>query len=189
MVAATSSPRSTAASTSSTGWRRPPRPRPAKVETIVVGVGYPERWRDYSTLVVRRDDAFGNACAPSASNIATSSPSSARPVDRSEWWMTPQTVNAVNLPLQNALNFPAAILQPPFFDPKRRPAANYGAIGAMIGHEISHSFDDQGAQFDAQGRLRDWWTTEDLEHFHGGRALVAQYNAYSRSRTWRSTAS
>ena len=93
--------------------------------------------------------------------------------------MTPQTVNAVNLPLQNALNFPAAILQPPFFDPARDAAANYGAMGATIGHEISHSFDDQGSQFDAQGRLANWWTPQDLDHFKAaGEALAAQYDAY-----------
>jgi endothelin-converting enzyme/putative endopeptidase len=93
--------------------------------------------------------------------------------------MPPQLVNAVNLPLQNALNFPAAILQPPFFDPQAPDATNYGAIGAIIGHEISHSFDDQGAQFDAQGRLRDWWTKQDAEHFKTASSkLVEQYNGY-----------
>jgi putative endopeptidase len=93
--------------------------------------------------------------------------------------MTPQTVNAVNLPIQNALNFPAAILQPPYFDPAAAAANNYGAIGAVIGHEISHSFDDQGSQFDASGRLADWWTPEDFAHFKAAAAqLVAQYNAY-----------
>jgi predicted metalloendopeptidase len=93
--------------------------------------------------------------------------------------MTPQTVNAVNLPLQNALNFPAAILQPPFFDPTADAAQNYGSIGAIIGHEISHSFDDQGSQFDAQGRLANWWTKEDFDHFKAaGEALAAQYDAY-----------
>jgi predicted metalloendopeptidase len=102
-----------------------------------------------------------------------------QPVDRTEWWMTPQTVNAVNLPLQNALNFPAAILQAPYFDPNRDPATNFGAIGATIGHEVSHSFDDQGSQFDAKGRLANWWTPQDLEHFKAaGEALAAQYDAY-----------
>ena len=102
-----------------------------------------------------------------------------RPVDRNEWWMTPQTVNAVNLPLQNALNFPAAILQPPYFDHGADAAHNYGAMGAIIGHEISHSFDDQGSQFDAQGRLSNWWTQQDFEHFKAaGEALAAQYDAY-----------
>jgi len=93
--------------------------------------------------------------------------------------MTPQTVNAVNLPIQNALNFPAAILQPPYFDPQAPAANNYGAIGAVIGHEISHSFDDQGSQFDDSGRLANWWTPEDFAHFKGAAtALAAQYNAY-----------
>src|SRR5438046_7469787 len=93
--------------------------------------------------------------------------------------MTPQTVNAVNLPIQNALNFPAAILQPPFFNPAADAAHNYGAIGAVIGHEISHSFDDQGSQFDAEGRLANWWTKEDFDHFKAaGEALAAQYDQY-----------
>jgi putative endopeptidase len=100
-------------------------------------------------------------------------------VDRGEWWMLPQTVNAVNLPLQNALNFPAAILQPPFFDAKADAAHNYGSMGAVIGHEISHSFDDQGSQFDAEGRLANWWTKADFEHFKAaGEALAAQFDAY-----------
>jgi endothelin-converting enzyme/putative endopeptidase len=93
--------------------------------------------------------------------------------------MTPQTVNAVNLPLQNALNFPAAILEPPFFDAKAPDAVNYGAIGAIIGHEVSHTFDSEGSAFDAQGGLRNWWTAEDLEHFNAATAkLAAQYDAY-----------
>ncbi len=99
--------------------------------------------------------------------------------DKGEWWMTPQTVNAVNLPLQNALNFPAAILEAPFYDPNADAAANYGSIGAVIGHEISHSFDNTGAEFDAAGRLRNWWTPADFAHFKAqSAALVAQYNAY-----------
>ena len=117
--------------------------------------------------------------ARSCSNISVSSRSWSSRSIATEWWMTPQTVNAVNLPLQNALNFPAAILQPPYFDPDRDAAANYGAMGATIGHEISHSFDDQGSQFDAQGRLANWWTPQDLEHFKAaGEALAAQYDAY-----------
>jgi putative endopeptidase len=102
-----------------------------------------------------------------------------KPVDRSEWWMTPQTVNAVNLPLQNALNFPAAILESPYFDPGFDAAANYGAIGAVIGHEISHSFDNLGADFDSSGRLRNWWTPADFKRFdQAGATLAAQYDAY-----------
>jgi predicted metalloendopeptidase len=100
-------------------------------------------------------------------------------VDRGEWVMNPQLVNAVNLPVMNALNFPAAILQPPFFDPERPAVMDYGATGATIGHEISHSFDDQGALFDASGRLHNWWTKEDLAHFQASSArLAAQYSAY-----------
>jgi predicted metalloendopeptidase len=102
-----------------------------------------------------------------------------QPVDRGEWWMTPQTVNAVNLPLQNALNFPAAIIQPPYFDPEADAAHNYGSMGAIIGHEISHSFDDQGSQFDAAGRLANWWTKGDFDHFKAaGEALAAQFDGY-----------
>ncbi len=100
-------------------------------------------------------------------------------MDRNEWWMPPQLVNAVNLPVQNALNFPAAILVRPFFDPKADPAFNYGAIGSVIGHEISHSFDNNGALFDSTGRLRNWWTPADLQRFQqAGTALSAQYDAY-----------
>jgi len=100
-------------------------------------------------------------------------------VDRTEWWLTPQTVNALNLPIQNALNFPAAILTPPFYDADADLAIIYGAIGAIIGHEISHSFDDQGSQFDADGKIAKWWTDEDYAHFKAASAtLVAQYNAY-----------
>ena len=102
-----------------------------------------------------------------------------KPVDRREWCMEPQTVNAVNLPLNNGLNFPAAILQPPFFDPQAPAAANYGAIGTIIGHEISHTFDSEGAAFDAKGRVRNWWTPEDLAHFNSvTAALAAQYDTY-----------
>jgi hypothetical protein len=130
-----------------------------------VGVGYPDKWKSYDGLKVAPDDAFGNAVRADEFHTAQEIAKLHRKPDRTEWSMPPQLVNAVNLPLQNALNFPAAILQPPFFDPKASDATNYGAIGAVIGHEISHSFDDQGAQFDAQGRLRDWWTKEDMEHF------------------------
>lgn len=151
----------------------------AKIETLKVGVGYPETWRDYGALEIRPDDALGNHLRAVAQEYAHQKAKLGRSVDRGEWWMTPQTVNAVNLPLQNALNFPAAILEAPFFDPKADPAANYGSIGAVIGHEISHSFDNTGAEFDAQGRLANWWTPEDLAHFKAaGQKLAAQYDAY-----------
>jgi predicted metalloendopeptidase len=150
-----------------------------KLATLKVGVGYPDRWIDYSSLQIIKGDAFGNAQRVELFNYHRQLAKLRQPVDRGEWWMTPQTVNAVNLPLQNALNFPAAILQPPFFDPAADPAHNFGSIGAVIGHEISHSFDDQGSQFDAEGRLLNWWTPQDFQHFKAaGEALASQYDQY-----------
>jgi len=150
-----------------------------KLETLKVGVGYPDRWQDYSGLEIVKGDALGNAQRADLFEYRRQLAKLGQPVDRNEWWMTPQTVNAVNLPLQNALNFPAAILQPPFFDANADAAHNYGSIGAVIGHEISHSFDDQGSQFDAAGRLANWWTKQDFDHFRAaGEALAAQYDAY-----------
>jgi putative endopeptidase len=150
-----------------------------KLSTLKVGVGYPDKWRDYPGLEISRDKPLQNALAGDLYLYQQSLSKLRKPVDRSEWWMTPQTVNAVNLPVQNALNFPAAILQPPYFDPNADAAINYGAIGAVIGHEISHSFDDQGSQFDASGKLANWWTPEDLAHFQqAANRLVAQYDAY-----------
>jgi len=151
----------------------------AKLEALIVGVGYPDRWRDYSQLKVVKDDAAGNAVRAEEFEYRYRLSRLAAPIDRGEWWMTPQTVNAVNLPIQNALNFPAAILQPPYFDPRASTAVNYGAIGATIGHEISHSFDDQGSQFDASGKLANWWTAADFAHFkEQSDRLVAQFNGY-----------
>jgi putative endopeptidase len=151
----------------------------AKLATLYVGIGYPEKWRDYSALKITSDDALGNLQRTELFNYRESLAKLGKPVDKTEWWMTPQTVNAVNLPLQNALNFPAAILNPPFFDAAADPALNYGGIGAVIGHEISHSFDDQGSQFDASGRLLNWRTPEDLAHFRAAAdRLAAQFDAY-----------
>ncbi|KQQ86791.1 M13 family metallopeptidase [Massilia sp. Leaf139] len=151
----------------------------AKVTSMYVGIGYPERWKSYDGLRIVAGDAFGNTVRAEEYHYQQELAKLGRKPERTDWAMPPQLVNAVNLPLQNAMNFPAAILQPPFFDPKGSDAANYGAIGSIIGHEISHSFDDQGAQFDAQGRLRDWWTKEDLAHFKAASGkLVAQYGAY-----------
>jgi endothelin-converting enzyme/putative endopeptidase len=150
-----------------------------KLKTLYVGVGYPDKWKSYAGLKVSPTDAFGNAVRAEDFEYSRELAKLRQKPDRTEWTMPPQLVNAVNIPLQNALNFPAAILQPPFFDPKASDASNYGSIGAIIGHEISHSFDDQGAQFDAQGRLRDWWTKADAEHFkQASQKLVAQYSAY-----------
>ena len=151
----------------------------AKLATLKIGVGYPDRWRDYSGLQVVAGDALGNARRASLFEYRRNLAKLGKPIDRTEWVMTPQTVNAVNLPVMNAMNFPAAILQPPRFDSKRTAAANYGATGTTIGHEVSHSFDDQGALFDATGKLSNWWTKEDLAHFQAVAAkLVEQYNGY-----------
>jgi putative endopeptidase len=151
----------------------------AKLATLRVGIGYPDSWRDYSTLEIEKGDALGNASRAELFEYQRNLAKLGRPVDRDEWWITPQTVNALNLPVQNGLNFPAAILEPPFFDPAADAAVQYGSIGAIIGHEISHSFDDQGSQFDANGRLADWWTSNDLAHFKDAASkLVAQYNNY-----------
>ncbi|HZK99004.1 MAG TPA: M13 family metallopeptidase, partial [Caulobacteraceae bacterium] len=140
---------------------------------------YPDKWRDYSGLEVLRGDALGNLERAQLFEYRRNLAKLGAPVDRGEWVMTPQTVNAVNLPAMNALNFPAAYLQPPLFDPAAPAAANYGGVGATIGHEISHSFDDQGALFDASGRLADWWRPEDYAHFQAAAAqLAAQYDGY-----------
>jgi putative endopeptidase len=151
-----------------------------KVESIIVGVGYSDNWRDYSDYAVTGDNAYADMIGGERAEYAHQLAKLGQPMDRAEWWMTPQTVNAVNLPVQNALNFPAAILQPPFFNAAADPAFNYGAIGAVIGHEISHSFDNNGAAFDATGALRNWWTDEDLASFNQqGDALAAQYDSYA----------
>jgi putative endopeptidase len=151
----------------------------AKLAALKVGVGYPDSWRDYSGLEVVRGDALGNAQRASLFNTKWNLAKLGRPVDRGEWVMNPQVVNAVNLPAMNAMNFPAAMLQPPYFDPSRPVAMDYGASGSVIGHEISHSFDDQGALFDADGRLKNWWTKADFDHFSASaQALVKQYNEY-----------
>ena len=151
----------------------------AKAETMLVSVGYPDTWRDYSSLEVKADDPLGNELRAEETEYRHQRAKLDQAPDRKEWWMTPQTVNAVNLPLQNAMNFPAAILEAPFFDPNADDAANYGAIGAVIGHEVSHGFDNLGAEFDADGRLHNWWTPADAEHFKtAADKLVAQYDAY-----------
>ena len=150
-----------------------------KLDTLKVGVGYPDQWQDYARLEVVKGDALGNVERAELFEYQRQLAKLHQPVDRGEWWMTPQTVNAVNLPLQNALNFPAAIIQPPYFDPEADAAHNYGSMGAIIGHEISHSFDDQGSQFDASGRLANWWTKGDFDHFKAaGEALAAQFDGY-----------
>src|SRR6202041_74220 len=151
----------------------------AKLSILYVGIGYPETWRDYSSYEVKADDIFGNIERGRLFYYHRDVARLGLSVDRKEWTMEPQTVNAVNLPLQNALSFPAAILQPPFFDPLAPAAANYGAIGSVIGHEISHTFDTEGSAFDSKGRVRDWWTPSDFAHFRASTAkLAAQYDTY-----------
>jgi endothelin-converting enzyme/putative endopeptidase len=151
----------------------------AKLSTLYVGIGYPEHWHDYSGYEVKADDIFGNLWRGMLFDYHKDVARLGKPVDRMEWSMSPQTVNAVNLPLQNALNFPAAILEPPFFDAKAPAAANYGAIGSVIGHEVSHTFDTEGSSFDSKGAVRNWWTPADFAHFEASTArLAAQYDTY-----------
>ncbi len=151
----------------------------AKLKSLKVGVGYPDKWRSYAGLIVKHDDAFGNAQRAAVFDSNQKIARLGQPVDRGEWVMNPQLVNAVNLPILNALNFPAAELQPPHFDPRAPAAVNYASIGAIIGHEISHSFDNDGAQFDAMGRMRNWWTPDDFAHFKAsGVALAKQFDGY-----------
>ena len=150
-----------------------------KLAGYTIKIGYPDRFRDYSTLVIRPDDLTGDVERSSAFEWARQVRRLAKPVDKSEWGMTPQTVNAYNNPVWNEVVFPAAILQPPFFDPHADPAVNYGAIGGVIGHEMTHGFDDEGRKFDSTGRLRDWWTAEDATRFQArADRLGAQYDSY-----------
>ncbi len=151
----------------------------AKLATLKIGVGYPDKWRDYSSLDIVRGDAYGNVRRAEMFEYKRNLAKLHQTPDRGEWAMVPQIVNAVNLPLANALNFPAGILQPPYFDPQADNAYNYGSIGATIGHEISHSFDDEGSQFDSRGRLHNWWTPEDAAHFKAAsEKLAQQYDKY-----------
>jgi predicted metalloendopeptidase len=163
------------------GWMSPSTKAEAlkKVQNIVVGVGYPDTWRDYAGLTITPDNAYANQNNAALWEYRHQIAKIGKPMDRHEWWMPPQLVNAVNLPVQNALNFPAAILVKPFFDPNADAAFNYGAIGATIGHEISHSFDTGGALFDASGAMRNWWTPADFKNFQSQADLLAkQFDAY-----------
>jgi putative endopeptidase len=151
-----------------------------KLERFTPKIGYPDRWRDYSALEIRRDDLLGNIHRATAFELARDLAKIGGPVDRSEWFMTPQTVNAYYNPGMNEIVFPAAILQPPFFDLEADDAVNYGAIGAVIGHEIGHGFDDQGSRYDGDGNLTDWWTDTDRAEFDKRTsALIEQYDALS----------
>ncbi|TCS16032.1 M13 family metallopeptidase [Caulobacter sp. BK020] len=150
-----------------------------KLSKMQVMVGYPDKWRDYSGLKLDAGDLYGNVAASRRFEWAYTLSDLGKPVDHGKWGMTPQTVNAYNGGLENKIVFPAGILQAPYFDPAADPAVNYGAIGAVIGHEISHGFDDQGRKIDATGKLRDWWTPEDAKRFDAqADVLGKQYDAY-----------
>jgi putative endopeptidase len=163
------------------GWMAPETKAAAraKLATLKVGMGYPDKWRDFSALEIRPDDACGNAERAGLFAYQQQIAKLGKPMEHDEWYLLPQEVNALNVPLENRLIFPAAILQAPFFDAAADDAVNYGAIGAVIGHEITHSFDSSGALFDGNGRLANWWTPDDLKKFEAaGAALAAQYDAY-----------
>jgi putative endopeptidase len=163
-------------------WMSPATKKEAqtKLAKFSTKIGYPNKWRDYSALTIDKSDLVGNVMRADMFEYQRNLDKLGKPIDRDEWDMTPQTVNAYYNPELNEIVFPAAILQPPFFSAQADDAANYGGIGAVIGHEISHGFDDQGSQYDGDGKLRDWWTKDDHEKFAvKTRALVAQYNAFS----------
>ena len=152
----------------------------AKLATFRPNIGYPDTWRDYSGLKTRKDDLVANVRAAHSFAYQRGIDKLGRSVDRGEWSMTPQTVNAQYSPLKNAITFPAALLQPPFFNVNAEDAVNYGAVGTSVGHEISHGFDDQGSQYDGLGNLRNWWTVEDRTNFTLRAAgLIQQYSAFS----------
>jgi len=162
-------------------WMAPETKAKARVKlaAFTPKIGYPDKWRDYSALEIRRGDALGNAMRASQFEYNRNIAKIGQPIDRSEWGMSPQTVNAYANPLMNEIVFPAAILQPPFFDPNADDAVNYGGIGAVIGHEISHHFDDQGRKFDTKGNMADWWTEKDIAEFKKlTDRMVAQYGGY-----------
>ncbi|MAD89969.1 MAG: peptidase M13 [Pseudoalteromonas sp.] len=150
-----------------------------KLSKFTPKIGYPDKWKDYSALEIQSGDLLGNYVRYNQWAYADMRNKLGKPVDRSEWFMTPQTVNAYYNPVNNEIVFPAAILQPPFFNLEADDAVNYGAIGAVIGHELGHGFDDQGAKYDGNGNLRNWWSESDLAQFEQrGDQLVAQYNAF-----------
>jgi putative endopeptidase len=151
----------------------------AKLHAVADKIGYPDHWRDYSTLIVKRDDAFGNAERAAIFESKREIAKIGKPVDRGEWGMTPPTVNAYYNSTMNDINFPAGILQSPLYDPKASDATNYGDIGGIVGHELTHGFDDQGRKFDANGNLSDWWTAEDAKKFEEkADCTVKEYDSF-----------
>ncbi len=163
-------------------WMSPETKKKAleKLAKFTPKIGYPDKWRDYTKLEIRRDDLLGNVRRADAFEYDRDLAKLGKPVDRTEWGMTPQTVNAYYNPGFNEIVFPAAILQPPFFDRNADDAVNYGAIGAVIGHEIGHGFDDQGSKFDGDGNMKNWWTDADRKEFDKrAKMLIEQYNGFS----------
>ena len=151
-----------------------------KLHAVINKIGYPDKWRDYSSVQIERGDFLGDVVRATAFESHRQLNKIGKPVDHSEWQMTPPTVNAYYDPQMNDINFPAGVLEPPLFDPKLDDAPNYGQTGATIGHELTHGFDDQGRQFDAHGNLRDWWTKEDAEKFSERAACIStQYSQYT----------
>jgi endothelin-converting enzyme/putative endopeptidase len=151
----------------------------AKLHAIANKIGYPDRFRDYSRLAIKRDDALGNAVRANEFESRRQLAKIGQPIERGEWGMTPATVDAYYNSSMNDINFPAGILQPPFYDDRASEAANYGHIGGIIGHEITHGFDDEGRQFDGNGNLADWWTAEDGKRFDDKAACeVAEYGRF-----------
>ena len=151
-----------------------------KLRAVTNKIGYPDKWRDYSSVKIVRGDVVGNDERATEFEVHRELNKIGKPVDRSEWGMTPPTVNAYYNPLHNNINFPAGILQPPFFDNRMDAAVNYGAIGSVMGHELTHGFDDQGRQFDAEGNLRNWWTPEDAKEFEKrAECFIKEYSAFT----------
>jgi putative endopeptidase len=151
-----------------------------KLQAVTNKIGYPDKWRDYSTVRIVRGEALANDERATEFEVHRVLNQIGQPVDRSEWHMTPPTVNAYYNPQENSINFPAGILQPPFFDNRRDMAENYGAIGSVMGHELTHGFDDQGRQFDAQGNLHNWWTPGDAKEFEQrAECFIKEYSAYT----------
>ena len=159
-------------------WMTPATKKKAleKLHQITNKIGYPEKWRDYSSVRIVRGDALGNTERATVFEFHRQLNKIGQPVDRSEWEMTPPTVNAYYDPQMNNINFPAGILQPPFFDKKMDNAVNFGAIGSVIGHELTHGFDDEGRKFDGKGNLHDWWTPQDAKEYEQRvKCLVDEY--------------
>ena len=166
----------------SLSWMTPVTKKKAleKLHSVANKIGYPEKWKTYADMSIRKDDALGNSLRANEWQRAESLAKIGKPVDYKEWFMSPPTVNAYYNPAQNNINFPAGILQPPFYDNKLDDAVNFGAIGAVIGHELTHGFDDQGRQYDSKGNVADWWTEEDAKEFKERASCVdRQYSGYT----------